>query len=176
MTEVRGQILTNCVINHPMSESIKWSLKLSLIILGQHKQAGGFGTSNIWDCLNKAADSLKLSAQVHKASSSFVRGLTKRNRPAVWAQSTTCLSPRFFHPSTRLRGAQLSGAGRVFSEFSKAVSTKWSCETNVFVLTPFSVKLQLAVLMPHFLPVWSLFKADVIDFIPYNWPWDAALA
>lgn len=44
------------------------------------------------------------------------------------------------------------------------------------MLAPFSAKLQLAVLMPHFLPMWSLFKADVIDFIPYNWPWDAALA
>lgn len=103
MTEVRGQILTNCVINHLMSESIKRSLKSNLIIFGQHKQAAGFSTSNILDCLYKAADSLKLSAQVHKASGSFVcRRLTKRNSPAVWAQSTTCVSARFFHPSTGL--------------------------------------------------------------------------
>lgn len=171
MTEVRGQILTYPALKHPMSESITRSVILSLIVLEV------FSTSDNRDCWKKAANSLKLSAQVHKASSSFVcESLTKRTSPAVWAQSTTCLSPRFFHPSTRLHCSQLSGAGRLCCEFSKAVITKLSCETNVFVLTAFSVKLQLALLMPHFLPVWSLFKAGVIDFIPYNWPWDAALA
>lgn len=103
-------------------------------------------------------------------------GSQRGNGAAVWAQSTTCLSPSPPPPSTRLLDARLWGTGRVSSEFSKAVSTKLSYKTNAFVLAPFSAKLQLAVLMPHFLPMWSLFKADVIDFIPYNWPWDAALA
>lgn len=114
---------------------------------------------------------------IKPAAALSAEGSQRGNGAAVWAQSTTCLSPSLPPPtSTRLLDARLWGTGRVSSEFSKAVSTKLSYKTNAFVLTPFSAKLQLAVLMPHFLPMWSLFKADVIDFIPYNWPWDAALA
>lgn len=74
----------------------------------------------------------------------------------------------FLPLSTVLLNAQLLGVAPTFlvSPLS-AVSTKLSYKTNVSVLILFSVKLQLTVLMPHFLPMSSLFKADVIDFIPY---------